>query len=264
MERRNVNYHCLNPRKTGLRFILLLIVLAFVTACATSPQKAQWKRDTSKPLYCSKGNDCEAKWSRALAWVKGNARSGIKIASDTIISTETPNTSDDAAFSITKVKTNEETYTINFRASCHGLLGPSISGCKPSVLELKASFANFVMKADASAATDATATSTPEKNRMPAKPRVDLGAVATNTSAAAAVRLGMREQRGVRIIFIEPDGIAFDRGLRQDDVILKYGEKTINDVADLNAAIEETVPRETVPITIWRAGAGEMVVSVQF
>jgi S1-C subfamily serine protease len=52
--------------------------------------------------------------------------------------------------------------------------------------------------------------------------------------------------------------------LHLDDIILKFAEQTINDDEELSSALEKTVPPRTIPITIWRAGVGESVVSVRF
>jgi len=65
----------------------------------------------------------------------------IAIANETIITTELPADTSNAFISVTKVETDTGTYTINFRAGCS-----AIFGCKPSVLELRASFVNYVMK----------------------------------------------------------------------------------------------------------------------
>ncbi len=243
---------------------MFICALFFLSACATSPQKAQWNHDASQPVTCSKGSDCEAKWGRALTWVKSHSKYGIKIASETIISTEVSHTWNDAVFSITKVKADDETYTIVFRAGCNSILAATTLGCSPSVLELKASFVNFVMKPDDSSATSGASTPAAQKNKDIGKPKVDLGIVTAKTSPAAANRLGMKEPKGARIVYVGPDSVAFDSGLQQEDVILKYGEKIIEDVPDINAAIEETAPHKIVPITIWRAGTGEMVIPVQF
>jgi S1-C subfamily serine protease len=95
------------------------------------------------------------------------------------------------------------------------------------------------------------------------RPKAKLGAVTVKTSQTAANKLGMKEPRGSRIIYIE-SGAAFDSGLHLDDIILKFAEQTINDDEELSSALEKTVPPRTIPITVWRAGVGELVVSVRF
>ena len=58
--------------------------------------------------------------------------------------------------------------------------------------------------------------------------------------------------------------VAFKAGLKQGRAILKYGEKVINDILDLQGAIAATVPGSTIPITIWDVYQGEIVITAQF
>ena len=95
------------------------------------------------------------------------------------------------------------------------------------------------------------------------RPKANLGVVTVKTNPAAANKLGMKEPRGTRITYIGP-GPAFDSGLRMDDVILKFADQTISDDHELDSALERTAPPKTVPVTIWRAGAGELLISVRF
>ncbi|MBA4391584.1 MAG: hypothetical protein C0399_11720 [Syntrophus sp. (in: bacteria)] len=243
-----------------VRYLTIVMCLIFLlSACATSPHQGQWKRDAAQPLTCSRGPDCEAKWDRALIWVQNNSKSKIKIANETIITTDFPNDSSYAFLSITKTEIDTGTYAINFRGGCS-----AIFGCTPTVLELKASFANYVMKSIDTSPTDKLSTPKEQKDKDVVRPKADLGIVTVKTSQTAAGKLGMKEPKGARIIYIGSDSVAFDAGLHLEDVILKFAEKTIDDAQDLDAALEQTAPPRIVPITIWRAGAGEMVISVRF
>jgi hypothetical protein len=221
-----------------------------------SAQRARWKQDATQPLVCTRGPDCDAKWNRALKWVQDNADSSIDIANETIITTKTPITWSSPVFSITKTEEESGTYAINFRAGCSWILP-----CEPSILELKASFANYVMKS-----TDITPVTKTQGDRRTviARPKANLGAVTVKTSQAAATRLGMKEPEGARIIHIGPKGSAFDAGLRIDDVILRFGDRPIRNNQELDSVLEDTTPPKTVPVTVWRAGAGELVISVVF
>lgn len=228
------------------------------SACTaiSSAQRAQWKRDAAQPLTCAKGPDCDAKWNRALKWVRDNADSSIDIANKTIITTETPITWSSPVFSITKTEEKPGIYAINFRAGCSSILS-----CEPSIMELKASFANYVMKSTDTAPTIKTQS---DRRTSFAGPKANLGVVTVKTSRTAATRLGMKEPEGTRIIHIGPKGAAFDAGLRIDDVILRFGGRPIHNDQELDSALENTAPPETVPITVWRAGAGELIISVVF
>ena len=255
----NIFYGASNTHRM-IRYLTIVVCLIFLlSACATSTQKVQWKRDAEQPLTCSKGPDCEAKWTRALLWVQNNAKSEIQIANETIITTGFPLYNYNAVISITKTEKDAGTYMINFRASCSAIMG-----CEPTILELKASFANYVMKSIDTQPADASSIPKMQKEKGIVLPKADLGVVTVKTSRAAAEKLGMKEPKGTRIIYIGSDSAAFDAGMHVDDVILKFAEKITDDAQDLDAALEQTVPPKIVPITIWRAGAGEMVITVRF
>jgi hypothetical protein len=242
------------------RLTILACLIFLLSACATasSTQRAQWKRDAAQPLTCSRGTDCEAKWDRALIWVQNNSEAKIQIANETIITTHMPSSSSAPVMSITKTEDGPGTYTIQFRADCSSLFG-----CEPSILELKASFANYVMKATNLLPADESSKSKTQSDKGIIRPRANLGVVTVKTNQAAADKLGMKEPRGTRITYVGP-GAAFDSGLHLDDVILKFSETAINDDQELDSVLERTVPPRTIPVTIWRAGAGELVISVRF
>ncbi len=238
---------------------MVISMVFLLSACAgmSSTQRSQWTRDAGQDLTCSKGPDCEAKWDRALTWVKNNSDASIKIANETIITTDYPYASNEAAFSITKTEDYPGTYTINFRANCS-----SFFGCSPSILELKASFANYVMKSIETSPAGESQKTDVKKDKI-VRPKANLGVVTVKINQATANKLGMKEAKGTRITYVGP-GAGFDSGLQLDDVILKFAEQPINDDQELDAVLENTVPPKTVLITIWRAGKGEMTMSVHF
>jgi tetratricopeptide (TPR) repeat protein len=94
--------------------------------------------------------------------------------------------------------------------------------------------------------------------------KLKFGVAINKTNLAAANILGMKEPKGVIVLSVVQDSVAFSAGLKQDDAILKYGDKIISDKKDLQAAVAETMPGSTIPVTIWRKGRGEMVISAQF
>jgi hypothetical protein len=259
MKTENIWYGSSSVHKIVKHITMVMCLIFLLSACATSlKQQAQWKQDAAQPLTCSKGSDCEEKWDRALIWVQNNSGSKVDTANESIINVHIPQSSSSAIFTITKTEANPGTYTINFRAGCSSMLG-----CTPSILELRASFANYVMKSTDLLPKDGPQTAKVQSNKGIARPKAKLGAVTVKTSQAAANKLGMKELRGTRIIYIEP-GAAFDSGLRLDDIILKFAEQTINDEQELDSALDKTAPPKTIPITIWRTGTGELVIPVRF
>ncbi len=232
---------------------ILVLCLIVLSACATATpqQKAQWELEASRPVTCSQGPDCEAKWGRALLWVQDHSRWKLRIANETIITTEGPFDTTDAAYSITKVPTGVGTYNIAFRAGCG-----NIFGCVPGVLELQASFVNFVM--------GGIKPPTAVLQKGPDTEKLKFGVVMAKTNASAANILGMKKPQGVVVVSVAQGSVAFAAGLVQGDAILKYGEMTVNEVSDLQSAIADTAPGSTIPLTIWRAGRGAMVITAEF
>ena len=260
MKTENIWYGPSSAHKMVKHLTIVMCLIFLLSACATSfKQRAQWKQDAAQPLTCSRGPDCEAKWDRALIWVRNNSESTIDTATESIITTHIPQNSSSALITISKTEDDPGTYTIYFRAGC-----PWILGCTPSILELKASFANYVVKSIDLLPTDGPQTAKAQSDKGTVRPKANLGVVTGKTSQTAANKLGMKEPKGTRITYIGSDGVAFDSGLHLDDVILKFAEQTINDAQELDSALEKTVPPRTIPITIWRAGVGELVISVRF
>jgi hypothetical protein len=68
---------------------------------------------------------------------------------------------------------------------------------------------------------------------------------------------------GVRVATVEAGSVAEAGGIEVGDVLLKYGDRSLNEISDLTAAIAATTPGASVPITVWRR-TGESVVDVQF
>jgi hypothetical protein len=257
MKTENIWYGFSSAHKTVEHLAIVLCLIFLLSACS-STQQVQWKKDAAQPLTCSKGADCEAKWDRALIWVRNNSESKIDTANESMITVRIPPKSSSAIFTITKDKADPETYTINFRAGCSSMLG-----CTPSILELKASFVNYVMKSNDLLPTDGPQTANAQGDNGIVRPKANLGVVTVKTNQTAANKLGMKEPKGTRVTYVGP-GAGFDSGLHLDDVILKFAEQAINNDQELDSVLEKTVPPKTIPVTIWRAGVGELVISVKF
>ena len=236
--------------RSSISVFCALILSACATA-TTPQQKARWELEASRPVTCSQGSDCETKWARALNWVQDHSRWKLRIANEAIITTEGPFDTTDAAYSITKVPAGTGTYNIVFRAGCG-----NIFGCVPSILELQASFVNSVMGAIKPPAATLQKDATSEK--------IKFGVLMVKTNVAAANILGMKEPQGVIVLSVVQGSVASATGIMQGDAILKYGETVVNEVSELQGAIATTTPGSVIPLTIWRAGRGQMVVVADF
>ncbi|MER3473463.1 MAG: hypothetical protein C4335_05390 [Armatimonadota bacterium] len=74
-------------------------------------------------------------------------------------------------------------------------------------------------------------------------------------------RLGLPDLNGVAVDEVWPGGPADRAGLRADDVIRRFGERTIHAPQDLLEEIMKRRPGDRVPIVVWRNGK-EVTLSV--
>jgi hypothetical protein len=130
--------------KISASFILLCVSTLMLASCMppmTPEQQAAMVAAANRPVTCKSGTDCEQKWSKATQWVKQNCTYKFQTVSDNVIQTMGPLPNDPSpAFTITKVSTGKKTYTIELDGGCDNMFG-----CIPSMLESKASFADYVM-----------------------------------------------------------------------------------------------------------------------
>ena len=107
----------------------------------TPPWKiSHFKAVGRQPVTCEAGADCTAKWARVQKWVKRKAKLGIVKQNDNLIQTNPSVTlNSDVAFTITKVPTGGTSYRIDYEAYCDDDFG-----CTPPLIQLKASFVEYV------------------------------------------------------------------------------------------------------------------------
>ncbi len=125
-----------------LRNLGLASCLALAGCASAAPQAASPPR----PVTCKAGPDCDAKWSRALAWVTSNSGYKLQTQTDSVVQTMGPITdSPRPAYTVTKLATGPGTFEITFTGGCD-----NIFGCVPSIDEARAKFADFVLAIDTS------------------------------------------------------------------------------------------------------------------
>ena len=103
-------------------------------------QEAALRAQAARPVTCNAGQDCGLKWGRAIQWAGTHS---YRILSSTFSHIQTEESSKNRSkpvFTITRVANPDGGYTIEFDGKCHGWFG-----CVPTVLEEKASFAQYVM-----------------------------------------------------------------------------------------------------------------------
>ena len=130
-------------------FLRLSIVAAAALAlcgCVTAEQQAS-VAEPPKPITCNAGADCNAKWSRADAWIKGHSKYKVETSSESLIQTSGPGafeTDSAPSYKITKVAMGPGEYAIEFAGGCD-----SIFGCTPTIPAARADFTQAVLAAEA-------------------------------------------------------------------------------------------------------------------
>lgn len=123
------------------KYILVAGLVLSGCVTMTPQQRAAMQASAARPITCFGPEDCQIRWGRALQWVKLHSAYRFDQASDSLISTKGPlPSSPDSAFTITKLARGGGRYDIDFSAGCDNFIG-----CIPSVIEEKASFADYVM-----------------------------------------------------------------------------------------------------------------------
>lgn len=89
-----------------------------------------------------------------------------------------------------------------------------------------------------------------------------LGVYIADVTAEDVDRLGLREERGVRITGVADEGPAREAGLQEDDVIVSWNGDRIESEAQLRRLLGETPAGRTASLGVMRSGS-EQSVSVE-
>jgi hypothetical protein len=112
-----------------------------VCACASSQVQ---QIPPPQPIICAVGADCDAKWSRAVAWIAANSTLKIQTQTEMVVQTAGPVRSEPTpAFTVTKVARGDGRYEIAFNGGCG-----NPSRCVPTIPESRARFTEFVLGED--------------------------------------------------------------------------------------------------------------------
>jgi S1-C subfamily serine protease len=74
-----------------------------------------------------------------------------------------------------------------------------------------------------------------------------------------ASQLGLAVSEGVLVFSLTPDSAAEAGGIEPGDVIVEFNGEDIASIEDLYAALRDTLPGDTVPVTVVRGGADQML-----
>lgn len=115
--------------------IALLLIALTLGGCASSaaPESA------SRVITCTAGAQCEQRWSRAMQWLQQNSSWKVTTATDMLLTTEGPLTTEKPAFEVTKAeKDNGRSFQITMRAWC------GAGDCAALIERLHADFYSYV------------------------------------------------------------------------------------------------------------------------
>jgi len=128
-------------------FCRLSIAVGFALAlcgCITAEQQASLA-EPPKPIRCHSGADCDAKWSRANAWMAEHSKYKVESSSESLIQTSGPSTFETdpyPSYKVTKVAMGPAEYSIEFTGACD-----SIFPCTPTVSVAQADFTQSILAA---------------------------------------------------------------------------------------------------------------------
>jgi len=86
-----------------------------------------------------------------------------------------------------------------------------------------------------------------------------LGVFIADVTADDVERLGLQEERGVRITGVADEGPARDAGLQEDDVIVRWNEDRIESEAQLRRTLSETPAGRSASLGIVRGGSDRSI-----
>ena len=225
------------------------ISLMFIAGCS-NPQFDRMQANAvasvqNLRITCTDGSDCTTRWARALQWVTENSPFKLRIATDSVITTEGPldegGYSTESAITVNKVSSSDGTSEIVFNSGCANEFG-----CVPTHEMLLSRFANFVMAGSASPGT---------------KARFGVHYVPLDARLIAALHLP--EDHGLIVGIVDEDSPAAKAGIKKADVILSFAGRATGSAADLQGALATVTRDQVVPVHIWRGGQ-ELDLSVQF
>ncbi len=81
-----------------------------------------------------------------------------------------------------------------------------------------------------------------------------IGVQITDVSDEVATALGLENSKGALVSNVEDKGPAALAGIRNGDVILRFGDKAINQMSDLPRIVGAVKPGTDVDVDVWRKG----------
>jgi serine protease Do len=86
-----------------------------------------------------------------------------------------------------------------------------------------------------------------------------LGVSVMDVDSARAKALKLKEERGAEITRTDLSGPAAKAGVKVGDVVLEYNGQPVQDSAQLQRLVRETVPGHDAKLSVWRNGAAQAI-----
>ena len=200
-------------------------------------------------ITCNEGKDCSFKWARALQWVSEHAAFKLRIATDSIITTEgpldIPGSTTESSISVNRIPLGDGNDEITFRSGCANEFG-----CVPTREMLLAGFADFVNSAPVASTTNPAQ-----------RERFGIHYVVMDPAGIAAIHLS--SDHGLMVIVVDPGTPAASAGIQKADVLLSLAGHRLAALSDMPQALAAIPAGSIATAHIWRGGT-EMDVQVQF
>jgi serine protease Do len=84
-----------------------------------------------------------------------------------------------------------------------------------------------------------------------------LGVGAMDVTPERAKGLNLKEERGVEISKVDPEGPAGKAGIKEGDVLLEFNGQPVQSLLQFQRLVQETPVGRQVKITLWRNGASQ-------
>jgi len=223
-----------------MREFAVLVALLGLCGCNSAPDSpvdaAIVQAALNQPITCHAGADCDAKWSRASAWIVKNSAYKIKTANDSIVQTEGPLEDDDrTAFTATKAANAAGEYEISLTGGCD-----NVFRCAPSIDQARLSFVAFVRA------------STPAPI---AHEGARIGATFAPVAPGTAAMLKLESDHGLVVGYVVAGSVAGEAGIAKGDVLLSVDGSSVNSLADLTSAVNAAAPHHKAEFQMSRDGS---------
>ncbi len=204
-------------------------------------------RSALAPLECTDKDACDLAWQKTQFWIVSHSAYRIQVSNDTVIQTFGPfGSSTDLAFSATREPTGPGgAAEIHITAQCDNFIE-----CFPHPDVAIATLKAYVGGGSTIQQLVAGATPTLGVRFMPLPDNL-------------AQAMTLPPKHGLFVVSVDPDGAAGKAGLKDGDVILKYGEKPTNSASDLQSVMATVKTGDSMDLTVWRSSITR-IVHVQF